>query len=612
MSDTIDLFTLALRVQTEGIQQARTELEKLNKTGQALGTASKAQQVEIEKSTKLLAQMASLVDKNDHAAIANLKVLASAQRDWAREIGASAESMLRIEGVEKKINTLGETGEHASGSIKKLGNSFEHLASEMLGVNPIAGKLSATLGEMAVGGVVTVGILAGLAAIGLAYERLTRNAREAKEQVDSLVKSLNAQAKAQHDATREGQAENLRALQKEQADALANLNRARAQGRGEFGLGAMIGGAALGDVDAAKKRYEAATTAITEFNRQVGQSAEEAADKSRQLAMASDQAMLNFKEGVAAIFKRIDDKNAETARKAEEALDARIKALTSAMVYDDLHAKAARELAQIENRLTAQIEGGNLSLERRIKLEERLAQVQAARKVGASPLPTEPTVGITPMGDVGGFSGFESPMKTLPNKMVKDLPPLINESGKVAVEAMNNLQKQMQDSIDGLAQVLGDGIYNAFAAAFNGEGLGGVFKAFGKTVLAGLGQIFTQMGEAYLSYGLIMSGLIPTLANPFTAGPTAIAIGALLVALGSALGAIGKGAGRGTASAGAFREPVGAGTQEITRLKLVNRDGTAANMEPKPTLIFNVIGTRDAKAQREIAEMVKAHTARNA
>jgi hypothetical protein len=312
---------------------------------------------------------------------------------------------------------------------------------------------------------------------------------------------------------------------------------------------------------------------------------------------------------MAQIFKGIADRDKKAAEDAKRRLDERIKVLSDAMVFDDLRARASKELTAIENGLSRAIAAGNLPLERRVELEERLAKVRAGLSIRPTPLATSPTVGTTPQNESGAFGGSRGPLATIPESAIKKLPPIVNESGRVAVEAMTKLQSDMAAAIGTLGQTLADGIYNAFAAAFNGEGIGGVFKAFGKTVLAGIGQIFTMMGQAYLEYGIIMSGLVPTLSNPFTAGPTAIAIGALLTALGAALGAIGKGSGRGTASAGAFREP-GAVTSDVVRLKFVDRPGSNSILNPRENVTFNVFGPNDPTAQRAIVDTLKNATRR--
>jgi hypothetical protein len=79
-------------------------------------------------------------------------------------------------------------------------------------------------------------------------------------------------------------------------------------------------------------------------------------------------------------------------------------------------------------------------------------------------------------------------------------------------------------------------LIDALGSAFAGDKASDV-------ILRGLGGIFQQMGAALISYGLVMSGLLPALLNPFTSGIAAIAAGTALVALGGALGGIASGKG---------------------------------------------------------------------
>lgn len=200
----------------------------------------------------------------------------------------------------------------------------------------------------------------------------------------------------------------------------------------------------------------------------------------------------------------------------------------------------------------------------------------------------------------------------------EDWDKQVKAGSDAAIQRTEEFDRKLQEASDrikttitqGFGQTLGDGIYNAFAAAFNGEGLGGILAAFGKTVLAGVGQVFTQLGQTYLEYGSLMQSLSALLPNPFTAGPAGIAIGAALIAMGSALGAVAHGGGgRGTARAGAFREP----SVPTTVFKFVNRDGSAANLVPlRPIHIGPVIGVNDPKAQRALADMVDKYSGRRA
>ena len=47
-----------------------------------------------------------------------------------------------------------------------------------------------------------------------------------------------------------------------------------------------------------------------------------------------------------------------------------------------------------------------------------------------------------------------------------------------------------------------------------------------------MGQVFEQVGDALIQYGVVMSALAPLLSNPFTAGPAALAAGIALATLG--------------------------------------------------------------------------------
>lgn len=151
-----------------------------------------------------------------------------------------------------------------------------------------------------------------------------------------------------------------------------------------------------------------------------------------------------------------------------------------------------------------------------------------------------------------------------------------------------------------------DGISNGLHEAFSGGGIIGGFKALGKTVLAGLGSIFTQMGQSLLQYGLVMKGLLPALSNPFTSGFAAIAAGVALMALGGLLGGITQGRG-GAGGTGSFREPYSyARSGDLVQIKLVGTQKSAASDIVPSYNMFNVtlIGENDPAAAAALRRMV--------
>ena len=182
---------------------------------------------------------------------------------------------------------------------------------------------------------------------------------------------------------------------------------------------------------------------------------------------------------------------------------------------------------------------------------------------------------------------------------------------KLATAEILQIVNEMADVIEsGLEQTLGDAIANGLTAAFDTGSLKSFFAEFGKTLLAGFGDILVQLGKILIQYGITMEALRPFLMNIFTAGPAAIAAGVALVALGSAFSSIssgGGGVGRGTATAGAFREPSYGFSQQMTDAtrQTVNM-GSATTVQPQPTVNYynTIIGPDDPSAQRQITELL--------
>lgn len=620
----MDLFKLALRVTAEGIEDAKKELADLEKAGKKVATASKEQQAEINRSIGLTRQLASVVDKSDQAAIGNLQTLVRAQKDWAVQVGASAEQFLKLQAVENKLDKTANAAERVAESghritesshgsvegVKKLGNSLEHLAVEMAGVNPVAGKLTAVLGEMALGGPIVLAITAGIAAIGVAYEKITAGSREAKKEVDDLIDSLNKQAKAQHDATVEGMKANLETLKSRQLERQDEVARA---------IGLQVGTFALfGNPNGPNKALEAATNAVKEQQEAIRKMNADTASEQQDLNIRLNNEWYQSEQDQIALEKQIESERKQASEEEKRRMDARIEQLSKAMLFDDLRAKASKQLTSLENSITKAIGTGNLTLARRIELEDRLAKIRTALAIKSSPLATEPTFSVTPGNDGSNpFTGFADTrfggegMKLVPEKAIKKLGELINESGQLAVKRLTDLQNTLVNAASTMAETVGDAIYNAFAAAFDGKGIGGSLKAFGKTILAGLGTVFKMVGEQVI-IGAIMMKLIKQGLMKWNPA-LSLAAGIALVALGGAIGGMaGKAASRGFAQVSGFGGG-GDGTDGLTRLKFVNRDGSIPDgLNRVQPIVHNwtVIGTADPKARREISEMVDAHSRR--
>lgn len=95
-----------------------------------------------------------------------------------------------MQGVERSIVGVETATKGATLQTGRLGNQFANLAGHIAGVHPAVGNLASVLGNFAVGSGLTFGIIAGVTAIAVVYDKLTKAAREAKEANDKLVKSL--------------------------------------------------------------------------------------------------------------------------------------------------------------------------------------------------------------------------------------------------------------------------------------------------------------------------------------------------------------------------------------------------------------------------------------
>lgn len=96
----------------------------------------------------------------------------------------------RLKAVENSLGRVDRASKSAGLSTGRLGNQFAGLAGSIAHVHPVVGNLAGVLGQFAVGGAVTAGVLGGLALIAVAYDQLTKATREATKEQDALIKSL--------------------------------------------------------------------------------------------------------------------------------------------------------------------------------------------------------------------------------------------------------------------------------------------------------------------------------------------------------------------------------------------------------------------------------------
>lgn len=174
------------------------------------------------------------------------------------------------------------------------------------------------------------------------------------------------------------------------------------------------------------------------------------------------------------------------------------------------------------------------------------------------------------------------------------LAAFANEAKRNAVA----LKVQFAQMGQSLGMTLVGSFSDAMAAAFTGKN---PFKAFGKTMIAGLGSIFGQMGKAMIAAAMPLIKLLPFLSNPLTSGPALLAAGIILTALGTALGGIATGpGGSGGGGGGDFRDRT---TQiTLTPVGLGGMDAPHRAVSPQ----LHVLGKDSPEGQRLLGEYTRA------
>lgn len=130
----------------------------------------------------------------------------------------------------------------SAAGAKRLQNAMQVLAFSLAGVPGPVGRVAGALGSLAIGGAITVGIVAGIALIVAAYDKLTRASREARARTDELVDSLARARREQTGALVIEQEADLRRRFAELNRALASQATPRRTEFGVAGTGVTIPG----------------------------------------------------------------------------------------------------------------------------------------------------------------------------------------------------------------------------------------------------------------------------------------------------------------------------------------------------------------------------------
>jgi hypothetical protein len=179
-----------------------------------------------------------------------------------------------------------------------------------------------------------------------------------------------------------------------------------------------------------------------------------------------------------------------------------------------------------------------------------------------------------------------------------------------AIAALAAFEGLVGAQVDRVSASIGDGLQRGFEMAFSGEGIEGLFKGFGGTVMSALGSMFVELGKHLIFFGSIMTTLKEKLTNFFTSGPAALVAGAALIALGSAMTAgAGKIMSGGSASRGGGAPSAGSTGQGLvdttSRYRYNPMTGDMSKLGMPAPVHITIIGKDDIRAQNDLTEMVR-------
>lgn len=212
--------------------------------------------------------------------------------------------------------TAARSSDAMAGGLGKLRGPLQTLLFSLGGIPGPLGRVIGQFGLLAAGGAVSLGVAAGVALIGAAWERYSREAREAKRETDELVESL---IRAKREASGELFVDQRTTLRQNIADAEARAARERQVRTIETGSGGTIriGGFVSA---AAQKELERANEAYTEFlkQRQLAHNKVVLDELAAEQRLADERKRLNDEEG---------ERLARLAREREEATRAQLRDL---------------------------------------------------------------------------------------------------------------------------------------------------------------------------------------------------------------------------------------------------------------------------------------------
>jgi hypothetical protein len=311
MADT-DIATLTLRLDasqfTDGLARAK----------QATDGLTRAQQELIARADKLVASAQSIDIQNKKAVqtyvqeVAQLRATAQGMGALhliqAQTVKSAADVQAHHAAVTTQMRALTAEAARSAAAQRTLGTatgltssglnsvraSLTGLAASLLGTAPGVAQFTSALGTMAVGSGVMIGVLAGLAALGFAWDKLTEKTRKAKQETEEALRSLSKLRDRERQGAGGETVDHIDRARQQLAKDRAALVALQQQSVGPSTQFSIVGGgfsAAQGDPVAKAKQIEKLQADIAAGERAVARAVRESSETSTR-AVASNLAAL--------------------------------------------------------------------------------------------------------------------------------------------------------------------------------------------------------------------------------------------------------------------------------------------------------------------------------
>lgn len=280
------------------------------------------------------------------------------------------------------------------------------------------------------------------------------------------------------------------------------------------------------------------------------------------------------------------------------------------------------DLITAQDALTARLIDGNLPLQKQIELKKQLLAITDALNTATVTYGDE---GFRAFQKALGQTGAEAvgtttavaPFKVAPVAISPAVIAQVRQNAAASAEVMRSaigdeLTAMAGDLQQSITQTIGDALVNGIEAAIQrGANIGDAFKAFGVSLLAGLGSVMIAFGQRLTQIGV---GLVAAMKAFKTGnGPAMIAAGIAFMALGAALrGAAGRamdqtgfGGGGGGFTAPAVGGAMSGSLGLPTQFYGPTAAGSASTIERVNPVNVTIIGPNDPAAQRQMQELVR-------